>query len=430
VTAADVVSTWNKLAGRKGQPGAEVADWIASVTNAADKQCRITLTRGHIDPPSLMMFKVLPAKSLDDLAFARAPIGSGPFMYEGQKTMGGRVYAIFPVNPGYNRPSPPRLKAVWMVSSRNPVSDFKGGLVHFVLTPNTTELAVLKPSAKPAADDALQAGKLEINIGNTGRVDTLFGRRIYFLAINHEVQALKGDKGRELRKFLAHAIRRTAILNANFRAGFEKHHQPLAGPFPPDTWPCYPQAARSLDDADLARELRKGKSDKVELALKYPDGDPIIAQACKLMAEQVAGLNLGVTLELKAVDANKYYEEVVENNDFQLAFCHYDYPDDWFSPAGLLDPLARAHGGRNFMGYDPPAEVQGLLNRCQYQRDFGEVRKAMWQLDESFRTEIPFIPLWHLDTHALLAAGLTTVPPAALLDPLAPFTHIEQWSVK
>ena len=441
VNAADVVSTVKKLAARKGEPGAEAADWISGVTTAADKECRITLTRGHIDPLSLMTFKVLPAKLLDDVAFARAPIGSGPFMYDGQKTMGGRMYAIFPANPDYKRPNPPRLKAVWMVASRNPGADFKSGLIQFALTNHTGELATLanggrQPTAPAAKDQGADtsgspAGKLEVNIENRGHVDTLFGRRIYYLAINHQVQAVGGEKGRDLRRFLAHAIQRDAILSANFRAGFDKHHHPLAGPFPPDTWPCDPKHASSLDDADLARGLRKKGADRVApLVLKYPDGDPIIAQACKLMAEQVAGLNAGVTLKPIAVDASKFYEEVVFNNDFELAYCHYDYPNDWFSPAGLIDPPARGHGGRNFMGYVPPYALQELLTRCQDRRDFGVVRRAMQQLDASFRTEMPFIPLWHLDTHALLATGLTTVPPAALLDPLAPFTHIEQWTVK
>ncbi len=430
VTAADVVRTVEKLQRLKGRPGAEIADWIADVTSEADRKCRIMLTRGHIDPLSLMTFKILPEKRIDDETFARSPIGSGPFMYGGRETKKGREYAVFPANLAYHRANLPRLKAVWMVASHNPAADFKGGLIHFAVTNHTGELAVLKPAAKPAADEPRQAGKLEVNIGASGRVDTLFGRRVYFLAINHQVQALGGDKGRDLRRFLAHAIQRDAILTTIFRAGFEKHHQPLSGPFPPDTWPCNTIVPGSLDDADLAAGRRKEKHDVVDLELKYPDGDPLIAQACKLMAEQVASLKAGVTLRLKVVEAAKFYQEIVYDTDFQLAYWHYDYPDDWFSPAGLFDPSARGHGGRNFMGYVPPADIQELLTRCQDRREFGVVRQAMRQLDASFRTEMPFIPLWHLDAHALLAAGLTTVPAAAQLDPLAPFTHVEQWSLK
>ena len=89
--------------------------------------------------------------------------------------------------------------------------------------------------------------------------------------------------------------------------------------------------------------------------------------------------------------------------------------------------------GRGLVGADlrtPPADVQDMLSRCQDRRDFGAVRTALRQWHAAFAREMPIVPLWHLDTHVLLASGLTTVPPAQLLDPLAPFTHVEQWSIK
>jgi ABC-type transport system substrate-binding protein len=428
VTAADVASTVEKLKKRAGRPGAETADWIAGVSTDVPSRCQITLTRGHIDPLSLMTFKVLPASARDDIAFARKPVGSGPFLYQGRQTMKGREYAVFPANPAYRvRPNPPRLSAVWMVLSRNPATDFKRRLFHFALTTHTGELAVLKPQAPAAGEDAnRQTGKLEVNIENAGRVDTLFGRRVYFLAVNHQ-SPLLGEGGRELRRCIAHAIRRDAILTACFRAGFTEQHQPLTGPFPPGTWPCSPLAGR-LDDPDLASRDRKPGSPSVELELKYPDGDPAVAEACKRMAEQVAEVKAGVTLRLKAVPAADYHRQVFESRDFQLAYWHHDYRDDWFSPAGLFERSANDVG--NFMHFVPSKEMHELLLDCQDRRQFGAVQEAMQRLHLTFAAEMPFIPLWHLDTHALLAAGLTTVPPAAQLDPLAPFTHVEQWSIR
>jgi peptide/nickel transport system substrate-binding protein len=435
VTNADVRSTFDALKKkRKGQPGAEVADQIDSINlGGTPRQLRIVFERGQIDPLALFTFKVLPNFRPEDLTFARKPVGSGPFMYAGRETKGGREYAIFPANPNYGkRPDVknlPRLKEVWMVASRNPVADFKGGLFHFALTSHTGELATLKP-AKPAGDEARQTGKLEVIIGNAGRVDTLASRRIYFLAVNHKVPTLGGERARDLRRMLAYSIQRDAILTACFRAGFGEHHQPLNGPFPPNTWPCSDRAG-ALDDADLARSLAR-KGGKLELQLKYPGGDPAVAEACKLIAQQVAEVNGGVSLVPKAVDPADYYQDVFLNTNFQLAFWHYDYPDEWFSQTGLFafDPAALGHQGRNFMRYDPDAGVKQLLARCQDRRDFGEVRAALRQWHLTFAREMPFIPLWHLDTHALLATGLSTVPPAGLLDPLAPFTHIEQWAVR
>ena len=267
-----------------------------------------------------------------------------------------------------------------------------------------------------------------MNIESGGRVDTLFGRRICFLAVNHNNPKL-GERGLGLRRFLAHAIQRDTILTTCFRAGFAEHHQPLNGPFPSNTWPCSPLAGH-LDDPNLARRLRTKAAGRVDLELKYPDGDRAVAEACKLMTEQVAEPDAGVTLKLKAVPPADYYRLVFLERDFQLAYWHYDYPDDWFSPAGLLDPGGQEFQGRNFMRYEPSTDMQQLLLLCQDRREFGVVQKAMQQLHATFAAEMPFIPLWHLDTHALLGAGLTTVPPAAQLDPLAPFTHIEQWSLE
>ena len=61
------------------------------------------LVRGVPDPLALMTFKILPNDRPDDEAFARQPVGSGRFMYGGQRTEGGRTYAIFPRNPAYGK---------------------------------------------------------------------------------------------------------------------------------------------------------------------------------------------------------------------------------------------------------------------------------------------------------------------------------------
>lgn len=438
LTSSDIRSTLDKMRRRKQEPGAEAVNLIESDFAESQQKCRIVLARGHIDPLSVMTFKILPDNQRDDEAFAEKPIGSGPFVYQGRETKGGREYAIFPANPAYGRrverANQPRLKEVWMVVSRNPLADVRGGLVHFVLTNHTGELATLKPDAKPADQGPRQTGKLEVNIGTTGRVDTLSSRRIYFLAINHKVPFLGGKAGLELRRILAHGIQRDAILDACFRAGFAEHHQPLNGPFLPGSWPCSPSAG-PLDDADLARakvrDLKEsGRLGKLELQLKYPDGDPSVADACKMMAQQIADLKCGVTLVPKAVPASDYYRQIVLENDYQLAYWRYDYSDDWFNLTGLFDPAATGLGNRNFLGYQPPAIIQQLLARTQDRRDFSVVKRAMQQLHLALAEESPIIPLWHLDTHVLLSNALTTVPSTSRINPLAPFTDIEQWSLR
>src|SRR5207248_7762370 len=124
---------------------------------------------GVPDPLALMTFKILPNDRADDEAFARQPIGSGPFTYSAQRTESGRTYAVFPRNPEYGkrpgRANLPSLEAVWMVASRHPVADFKAGKVHLVLTRATADLASLRsaPVAVPA-DGSRAIGRLEVTM--------------------------------------------------------------------------------------------------------------------------------------------------------------------------------------------------------------------------------------------------------------------------
>jgi ABC-type transport system substrate-binding protein len=165
----------------------------------------------------------------------------------------------------------------------------------------------------------------------------------------------------------------------------------------------------------------------VTLDLKYPSGDPAVERACEMIKQQLAEHK--VTLQLTPLEPAELRQKVEVETDFHLAYWHHDYPDEWFSPAGLFDPKARGLGNRNFMGYRPEAQFDQLLTRCQNRRDFGELRRAMQQLHAEFRTEMPFIPLWHLDTHVLIHSSLHVHPSVALLDPLAPFTHVERWAL-
>jgi len=100
----------------------------------------------------------------------------------------------------------------------------------------------------------------------------------------------------------------------------------------------------------------------------------------------------------------------------------------WLDPR-RIGPPGRL-GDRNFMSYTPSPDFAALLARTQVHRDFGELRVAMRQLHLEFRKEMPFIPLWSLDTHVLASSRLRTEPAVTLLDPIAPFLFVDQWTLK
>jgi ABC-type transport system substrate-binding protein len=435
VTSADIRTTVEKLKARAQQFGGEAGELIDAVYADAEDRCRILLIRGVPDPLALMTFKILPNDKSDDEAFARQPIGSGPFTYGGQRTEGGRTYAVFPRSPAYGkrigRANLPSIEAVWMVASRQPAADFKAGKVHLVLTRATHDLASLRSASAAAPVEGRAIGRLEVTMG-AGRVDTLPSRRIWYLAVNHRDPLLGGSKeAADLRRLIAHAIPRDTILTSSFRAGFPDHHQPLDGPFPPGTWPCNPIAGR-LDDSGLAGSLAAARSDPVKLELKYPSDDPAVERACQQIQQHLSEYKIAIRLAPRSpADLRK---QVTVDTDFQLAYWHYDFADDWYDLGALLDPqrigLPGRMSGRNFMSYTPSPDFAALLARTQSHRDFGELRIAMRQLHAEFRKEMPFIPLWHLDTHVLASSRLRTEPAVPLLDPLAPFLFVDQWTLK
>jgi len=71
--------------------------------------------------------------SPDDLSFARKPIGSGPFQFQGKD--GNAV--IFTANPKYqraNKPGLPQIREIHFVHSDNPVRDFADGRLHLSIS--------------------------------------------------------------------------------------------------------------------------------------------------------------------------------------------------------------------------------------------------------------------------------------------------------
>jgi ABC-type transport system substrate-binding protein len=442
VTTEDVRKSWDQLHARAGRPGAELGEQIASVTTRG-RECRVVFRRGQLDPLALATFKVLPNARTDDEAFARHPVGSGPFVYTGRVPADARQYAVFKRNPAYGQraghANQPLLKEVRLLASRDPEADFKRGAVHLVLSPITGDMARIL-NARPEDKDQPHA-RLEVIAAGSGlNVQTLPSRRIYYLAVNHAIPTLGGESGKLVRRVLALAIRRAAILADCYRAGYSAYHQPLNGPFPPGTWPCNPLIVKSaLDDPQSAQGIRESSEYKAaigpgkprEFELKYPAGEPAVDKACNMIKTQVEDLKPGFTIKLVAVPPDKLWRQIELDADFQLAFRHYDYADDWFNIGGLLDPSApNSGGGRNFMSYKPSEAFGRVLADCQDRRDFGELRKQMHRLHAAFIEELPFIPLWHLDTHVLIGKSLETRPAAGQLDPLMPFAHIDEWRVK
>ena len=231
-----------------------------------------------------------------------------------------------------------------------------------VLTRATADLASFRSAPAAAAPDGSRGlGRLEVSMG-AGRVDTLPSRRVYYLAVNHRDPLLGGSpEAANLRRLIAHAIPRDAILTSCFRAGFPDHHHALDGPFPPRRGPAIRWQAASMIPDWRAHSPPVTANTKLEL--KYPADDPAVERACQQIQQSLSEYKIAIRLAPRSpADLRK---QVTIDTDFQLAYCQHDFADDWYDVGGWLDPRRIGPpgrlGDRNFMSYSPSPDFASLL---------------------------------------------------------------------
>jgi ABC-type transport system substrate-binding protein len=381
-------------------------------------QVTLRLHQGCLDPLAPMTFKILPnhqARVLDTEEFAKNPVGSGPFRLDASRhSDDNRECVFFLANPSYGLRSSkrnlPHIQEVRFYSYGNAVDELRSGKLDLVLDLTAEDVDKLRQQAS--------------NVETPLPAPTAPNRRIYFLAINHSKLA-----DVNLRKALAYAINREKLLNEHFRGPLgNKVHKVLNGPFPAGSWACDPSLANrqnkgSLDlfDAVRARGFMNQRT-VGPLTLKYPEGDPSLENALKDLCEQVKSTT-GIVLELSRCDPVQLRQDVERTQSYDLAYYHYDFPDETYWLRPLLGP--RDGGDSNLFKFTHE-KIQETLQDATHYRDFAKVREYQWAVQKLLTEQMPFIPLWQLDP---LLAYSRAVKPSAL-EPLRVFTNIEEWRVQ
>jgi peptide/nickel transport system substrate-binding protein len=414
VTAADVGATAKLLHGSAPAWADLVREWSPG---SDPFQVDLKLTQGFLDPLSLMTFKILPASAslgaVDDPAFARNPVGSGPYRLATERSSPDAV--VFVANPHFRRAGRPvpAIREIRFFHSTDPARDFQAGRLHVLLDLPTARLQQIK------------------SVPNVTARGPVKNRRIYFLAVNH--RRLPELQNREFRKAIAHAIDRKKILDDVFRSYLRDEadppHRPLNGPFPPDCWASKP-GLRPLFSAYLAKgyagKAQQAGAGAVELGLKYPANDEEVQRACEMIRDQVREL-VGVQLRLEPRSRAQLREEVEQRHDYDLAYYHYDYPSELYCLWPVLNPAAVDQpGAGNYLGYRNDAELESALRSAMGHRYFVQVKEATHEVHQLIYEKMPFIPLWQLDTHIALHDRVVPVH----LDPLLVFTDVERWRLE
>jgi peptide/nickel transport system substrate-binding protein len=420
LTATDVQSTVRLMSDPRW-PG-YVPEWAEFLDNGKGARVSLdayhidlTMRQGYLDPLSFMDFKILPqslSRAADVGKFAQAPVGSGPFMLDKTKSKAGEDI-VFVANPYYaereGKSGLPRIREIHFVLSRNPAADLgKGGLMQLIPDLPTRRLRDVAPLPAVAIKSPLR------------------NRRIYFLAVNHNKSVLQSQS---LRRAIAHAIDREKILNEAFRDGHADFHRSLNGPYPRTSWAC--NQSIPADPFDLPKARAAAESVKQErpvlptLTLLYPDDDPAVKQACELMQKQVQ--EVGITLTPTPRPRRQLHREVEQDNNYDLAYYSWDYPNEayWIWP--LFDPAAAVPGGRNVLRYVNDDQLASFFHKTMTYRDFTKVKRYAHDIHDRIYEQMPFIPLWQLDTH-LAYHNTLMLPPD--IDPLLIFTDVENWRLE
>jgi ABC-type transport system substrate-binding protein len=404
-----------------------------------------TLKQGLADPLSLLSFPVLPqnyrGKPLsraDDPEFAKAPVGSGPYLYLGRRQETGRTVAVFAANPNYDRALPPAIREIRFFAWQD-AKDL----------PDNLARSALLLDVPTAQLNALSARGISIR--------TLDRRRVSILAVNHQSSQLGNSS---LRRALALALDRDRILTDQFRgghpelqmleaagaalainllpkrAGRAEFHHAVNGPFPFDSWAnCPPpRVPASLFNPAQAKSLFRTvhkQLGEVKLTLKFPTGDDSVPAACRQLVDQVnqlaASSGAKVTIIPVGLDPHAL-KTAIDRRDYDLAYHHLDLDDEIIGLWPLLDPQADAvrAGGSNIFAYDNDAKLANLFREALDHRQFSTVQESAHAIHGHLWSHMPFIPLWQLHYHVALPTSLATGP----LDPDHVFQHATQWKVE
>lgn len=467
----DVIDTLKLMARRPDTWNSYPLAWFDDPTPKDNATVRVGFRQGHPDPRALLTFKLLPAQwmkgkglAADDAGFADAPLGTGPFRLQSRTKPDAAAprELVFVDNPLYgrwrDRAGQPFVKEVRLIEAGpgkipDVAEAFQQGRLHILTDVPTAEVEKLRGPLAGKAQDYTAANN----------------RRVHILALNLRRPALQSKL---LRQGLSLAINREAILNDVFRAGRADVHKAMTGPFPPASWatPKGPGGQTvPLVNGDLAlqriRTYLFDQSAKAELTLLYPDDRPPLKsgddakgrerceaeEACKRIKAQVEGLfkpddprKLAVLLE--PAPTREVLQRVADEHRYDLAYVPFDYPDDWHPLAlgAMLDPAAADRGGRNWFGFlakgtsadaDDTRLVQ-LLAELRSYREFGPLAARAAEAQKLFNASVPFVPLWQLDRHLIVANGLkiytdddAPVSPRAL-NPTTLFQGVARWRLE
>jgi peptide/nickel transport system substrate-binding protein len=314
-----------------------------------------------------------------------APVGSGPFRFVRAAQDEEIVLAR---NADYWR-EPPRIEGV-----------------RFRIVPDATTRALeLRKGAADIALNSLPADMVEALRREPHLTITQGpGYTFQYLALN----AANSELTPTVRRAIAHAVNRDELISTLWRGLV----RPATSILPPEHWAFAHGLAEYQFDRDRARELLdaaglKPDAHGVRLRLEMKTStDQTGRELAAVIQDQLA--RVGIDIEIRSYEFATFYADIQKGHFdlFSLRWLganedpdilEYVFASSKFPPAG-------ANRGRY-----SNAEVDRLIDLGRNATDPAARRAAYVPVQEIVNSELPYIPLWYLNTVAVHNRRLTNL---------------------
>ena len=393
-TAYDVEATINeilRLAGEGRGQYNQLQYIISSVSvNSADS-LTITVKRPYYGVYFALTFPILPR----DQVQAAVPLGTGPFKVD-DFVPANYLYLSANENWWNGAPTVKYVNVAFRATNRELISDYEYNRVDAAIT-------------RSASAGQYQTGLTNLNI-------TFRTRQLETLLLSHSSSAYPLDN-ELVRKAIRYAIDFDAIANSVYMGMASRTDTPL----PAGTWmyrdnesafQYNPQKAkellaqagweRDIDGDGVLNQVVGDKMKRLRLRLYvYEEQDNSVrVQVAGMIKDYLADVGIEVGIETYSF-ATVAERLKARNFDMALAAFQMDVvPDPGFM-------LMSGNTG-NYCGYKSTA-MDGLFKKFREERDFASYRQLLWDIQDQFTQDCPFICLWYRCGALLTRKVFTTV---------------------
>jgi len=344
------------------------------------------------------------APALLDLSMGGAPIGAGPFRYAGHL---GRENVLLTAFDHYRsgRPAIERLEFRVVRDETTRVLTFLHGDADFLVNAVSH---VLLPRLEAAPNLTVRHAP---------------GTGYAYMAFNLRHPILSDVR---VRRAIAHALDRDAIARYKFKGAATPATGMLPGRHwafaPGRSWSHDPEAAKRLLDA-AGYPDPDGDGPATRFSVTYKTSTDRFRRSIALIfVEQLR--QVGIAVDLRAYEWGTFYGDI-KRGRFEICTLKWTpviepHLMHWVFHSSSIPTEENGWRGGNRGGYEN-LEVDRKLDEAARLSDPDERRRRYGRVQEILADELPYVPLWHEDTVAVVSDRFAAVDvsPFGFLYPLA-----------